>query len=533
MKNKVNDKEILPFNTARKWNGNFEITNSNTIAMNKYVEYKSNTYRCSTIVDLYYYSKLHNVEANIDDVIAMNEISTFFNSISPYSFEQSTDIFMNAKLLDDAIDKYRKYVESAKKYMPWLECVMPRVKTNSEGLATFDFLWYKVKELYMCLNDMKFEVIIGKPGTGKTYEAIQRTKNDGVVQVISLSNLVGNNFVARASRTEGVTSKYTAISYTKARFCDDVCEGTVIFEECSMIDSSVIDIVISKCRSANRVIFLGDTNQLPGFLGFGNVLYGLVSTFPEHVTELSKNHRCSKEVVSTMDSIVDNGVFEHIDDREKTLEMWYDLIKNKENCVVLTLKNDRVDFINETMLSYVASIDDKNTKKVEKLSKVLEENTDDYQKRVNTLEKLFLLALSNDYTIPLRSKSQITTKYEEGGKTKYKVTMFNNELCTCRYHHESSTWYITSNTSRLHCFSTNYFWEVMKYFDMGYAMTVHKSQGLEFDYVWYISPDNAFFENRNLAYVGFTRSKIKTFVTSNNEKMKKLNFKNIFRCFKK
>ena len=498
--------QSLTFNTVRRRHEHLELTNSRTLSNEKYEEYeKSEPY---DYISLYFHHKITGEPAVINDEIFTNEIQHNLNIT-----EKHKDIWIDNSALSNAYRIANAMIAEVKELIPSCTVNITPIKDlfikNDAGMYTFRKWKEGLDKLKSLLVEHDLHIIIGKPGVGKTHYTIDKL-GYGKHLVVTLSNLVGANFVSRFNRSNRIdTATCEFMSYTKARFTPMRNYDTVIFEEASMLSTNELPLMIKCINHCKNVFFCGDTNQLPSFLGFGNILYGLLVEFPDKVVELKENHRCSTEVVNGMESIM-HGSFPKVDSKEDFTATLTDALDNEHDFIIPAFMNSTVRKMNQMCLEHLADAENNSIE--------------------NCIDKILL----KNKKIPLRSTSNQKVKNADGT---YSYMFYNNELCTLtkegQYYVVKSKLYPSHRSQFLSLdFLTLDEQERPKDFALAYAITVHKSQGLEWDDVFFVNDANDWLRTRNLCYVAYTRSKKNTYILSSNESKNtgnKIIYKNIFR----
>lgn len=495
--------QSLTFTTVRRRHEHLELTNSRTLSNEKYEEYeKSKPY---DFISLYFHYKITGEPPVIDDEIFTNEVQHNLDINDKYR-----DIWINGNALSNAYRVANSMLEEIKAFIPTVTVNITPLKNlfvkNNLGMYTFRKWKEDLDKLKNMLSERDLHIIIGKPGVGKTHYTIEQLGKGGHHLVVTLSNLVGANFVSRFNRSS-TAGTCEFMSYTKARFTQLENYDTVIFEEASMLSTNELPLMLKCISHSKNVFFCGDTNQLPSFLGFGNILYGLLQEFPDKVVELKRNHRCSAAVVNGMESIM-NGAFPKVDTKNDFVAALTDALDNEHNLIIPAFSNSKVREMNLACLTHLA---DSEGSSVE-----------------NCIDKILL----KNRKIPLRSTSNQKVKNSDG---KYGYKFYNNELCKLS---KEGPFYVVQSTlypAHREEFMTLDFLtldeqERPRDFALAYSMTVHKSQGLEWDDVFFVNDANDWLRTRNLCYVAYTRSKKNTYILSSNENTgKKIIYNNIFR----
>lgn len=472
---------------------------------------------------------LDNKELDISSIVE-SELSKFIEMP-----QKSADIWFSKLDYEKAIVSFKEAYRSFKKIIreddllsKWADTFKAKnvhVITSTDGkLKTFKSWKDDADKLLQVLSDNsdKLSIVIGEPGTGKTYKAIEDLWKQNTL-VISLSNLVGSNFESRMRKKyKDVTESHGIcdhMSYTKLRYADIadlMAYNAVVFEEASMLSIREAHLIMKLLNiGMQKIFFLGDVDQLPSFLGFGSILYGICEELPSRVMHLKKNWRQQEypELIQEMRHIKSTGTFIHTLSTDIVDQYALSCLDKDEDFICVTFTNAQVSYLNFMLLQHV----------IQKLGKQWIESPDLFDKTVKNVE----LALDNGAKLNLMCRRNIRgEKDKETGRRP--ALMDNNEIC-----------YVTKEGNHFKVQSKMFKDRILKYdtiydifkedFNLGFACTIHKSQGLEFDYVCYYQSGYNANETRNLAYVGYTRSRIKTWVADKNNVKNKIEMKNIFR----
>lgn len=502
----------IQFNTIAydaKHGNRYYLTRSSYLSNEKYEQYKHPAFVPKTLDEAYYYIKF-NGSVKFNEILpSLNIIEN--NIIKKLKIKNKhEDIWFNKNDFKLALEETKKDILSLNMIVKFdmRKMNVPAIIQNGD-LVCFKHIKDELDRLSKSLKSKQnFKILIGEPGTGKTSFAIDLIKKYGSdTTVISLSNLVGANFKARFDKSNDTSICCEFESYTKARFIPKYAK-TVVFEEASMLSSNEIDIMNEFIEYADNVIICGDTNQLPGFLGLGNVLYGLLTEFPKNAIKLTVNHRCPPDVVETMHQIINDGIFPtpsivNYSDAQRTFKTFID---NKEDAMQISFSNDTVDRLNSKAIDYLSK-----------------DKTTDIHGKIENI-------LSQGIRIPIRSKENVKVERKicDRSDDKFTYLFYNGEMCWL--YKNGFDYVVKSKMFNGHVNHYSSVSDILNHFELGYAMTVHKSQGLEFDYVFYYEAENPYFETRNICYVGYTRSKKQSFIIApvNNVKSQ-INYKNIFR----
>ncbi len=281
----------------------------------------------------------------------------------------------------------------------------------------------------------------------------------------------------------------------------------VIVDEMSMVDVNLFYHLLKALRSTTRLVLVGDKDQLPS-VGAGNVLRDMIESQKIHTTQLINIYRQGNDsLIITNAHLINNGKMPIIDNTSKDFfyEPGKDLISNSETIIdLVTNRLPKYFGIKAEEIQVLAPMK-AGPCGTNNLNKRLQltinphfsgvEIESDFTK-FHTGDKI--MQISNNYEMPF-------VKYEENGTTQQGSGVFNGDIG-----------HISKIDPETH--------EVTIYFDDGkickyartdlsqitlaYAITIHKSQGSEFDWVVIpLVPGAPIIITRNLLYTAITRAK--------------------------
>jgi exodeoxyribonuclease V alpha subunit len=270
----------------------------------------------------------------------------------------------------------------------------------------------------------------------------------------------------------------------------------VVVDEASMVDLALMSKLLDALKSGSRLILLGDKDQLAS-VESGAVLADLTVALPEHTLELKKSHR--------------------FDDSIKKLAVAVNLQQEDIAWQILHEGNENIAILEQDLIDYVA------------------EQQTDYLRLIKT-------GAGFDEIYRAFSRFQVLCSNREGknsvSDTNYRVEqkLFGQKLINL-----SGLWYsgrpvmVTQNNSALHLYNGDIgiclpdkdqggklmvFFQrangsVKKYLpgrlphcETVYAMTIHKSQGSEFEEVLIVLPETINpVLTKELLYTAITRAR--------------------------
>lgn len=317
--------------------------------------------------------------------------------------------------------------------------------------------------------NLSLSLICGGPGTGKTFLAIEfidlffNEFPNSIIKILAPTGKVVSNFKEKINEKNFPNLRIQTIhSFINEIKNNDVCAADLILvDEGSMIDAIIFSKLLSHTKDYSRLIILGDPNQLPP-IGIGNIFKDLTQSLSSNTFILSKTLRTNVTKIKKISKkILEEEIFPY---------------------------KNLLDF--ESMCKYLAQ---------EYLS-LLEENN-------NFLTMCVLTPLRQGIWGSLNLNKYI---HEE-------LKKINNQL--------KIPIIITKNIPHLNIWNgeTGFFFQnknyivlnkqkqplnlVHKYFSYNYVMSIHKSQGSEYDLVHILLPPNTEFLSKEILYTAVTRAK--------------------------
>lgn len=356
-------------------------------------------------------------------------------------------------------------------------------------------------------------ILTGGPGTGKT------TTLDGIIKVFEKKNLdialcaptgrAAQRMTEATGRSAMTIHRLLEVEwrnekpYFKRNLRNPLECQAVIVDEMSMVDIFLFDALVEALPFGCRLIMVGDSDQLPP-VNAGNVLHDLIESELLPVVELKEIFRqsMSSNIVMNAHSIVKG---EHIKTDYKEGDFFV-LHKNFPLDAVRTIRDLYVDrlpnsygFDPQTQIQVLCPSKKGDTGTFN-LNKVLQDaiNPADSEKaEVKTEYRLFregdkVMQIKNNYDIRWESK------HNEGDG------VYNGDIGFIERIDNRNGYVIIDFGGRRATYSK----EQLNELELAYAVTVHKSQGSEFEAV--IMPVISVTDKlcyRNLLYTAVTRAK--------------------------
>ena len=442
--------------------------------------------------------KLHNLELDLKIVIEEDKVYLHDLFLSEENISKRIKYLINSK--DNIIKKLDKHIETIE--------IDSSIKYND-----------RQKEAIRNALVKKFLIITGGPGTGKTtiikaivklYKEINKLKYEKLKEEIVLLAPTGRaskritesskhpaSTIHRFLKWNKETDKFAVNEYNKSK------AKIVIIDEASMVDVSLFNSLLKGLSVDCSIILVGDANQLPS-VGPGQVLNDIINTNTSNIINLEYLYR-QKE-------------------GSNIINLAYDInsgLINKNNLV------SDVTFINSDSYNLI-----ENIKEVSKEFK--NKNYNDFQvlvpmyKGINGIDNMNVI-LQEIFNPRSNKKNEIkygNVIYRENDKILQLTNMpdenvFNGDIGKI-ISIEKSEILIDFDSNIVRYTPSNYI-----NFKHGYAISIHKAQGSEFESVLIpIVNDYSKMLYRKLYYTAVTRAKKKLFIVGDINTLTKASINN-------
>lgn len=430
------------------------------------------------------------------------------------------EVYEDERLIEEKVSQLlkEKYpVFDASKYLPGNKPEGIRQKDYDEAVK-------KQAEALKKLISNGFTILSGKAGTGKTSTIkalIDSIKDDEDFLLLAptgkASDVLGNATKQKAQTihrflknkgwlNEGYwTFKKTGGQIVKVR--------NLVIDEASMVNLNLMATLFRAIDSEylKRIILIGDSKQLPP-IGYGKPFFDiyahLKNKHPENLVELEVILRTEGR------NILELAEFFATDDKLRKEEILESLVKDKN------LKDREIGFWSnkDELYNKIEEILSKESdkfpgaKNYEKFNNMIKKS--DYIEILSPLKKDIGGTLLTNQFIQNESEFKKRLKAYKNDfkwldkviqvKNDYTKEIFNGMLGILSNQNE-----VTFSAKKVHF---NYD-ELKENIVLGYAITVHKSQGSEFDVVIFILPSGYDrFITTELLYTGLTRPKTRLYL---------------------
>lgn len=373
----------------------------------------------------------------------------------------------------------------------------------------------QINAIDTCLNNM-ISIVTGGPGTGKTtiikciIDILEIQKKDYVLCAPT------GRAAKRITQTTGKEAKtlHRLLEISKIDDNDidmfyeyqvkQIEEEVVIIDEASMIDIMMMNNLVKGIKPNTQLIIVGDVNQLPS-VGPGSVLKDIILSDVVPTVELKQIYRQSaKSDIIVNAHKVNDGIYPEF--KSKDTDLFFIPTKTIEQTVAeisslisYRLKNYApLDIVKDIQILTPVKKTELGTIHLnEEIQELLNPKSED-KNQIEFASKIFrendkVMQIVNNYD----KKYSIEGKFFEG--------IYNGDIGYIKsIDKEEEKLYVEFDDERL----VEYDFEELDELEHSYAITIHKSQGSEFDYV--ILPIFTGYKKlltRNLLYTAMTRAK--------------------------
>lgn len=292
----------------------------------------------------------------------------------------------------------------------------------------------------------------------------------------------------------------------------------IIIDEMSMVDVNLFYHLLKAIRSTTRLIMVGDKDQLPS-VGAGNVLRDLIESGKVHTTQLVNIYRQGNDsLIITNAHLINNGKMPIIDNTSKDFfyEAGKDLISNSETIVDLVTTRLPNYFGYKPQDIQVLAPMKAGPCGIDNLNKRLQMTINPHFSGVE-LSTDFTKYHVGDKIMQITNNYEMSfVRYEENGTIQEGSGVFNGDIGYITQI-EPETFEITVrfDDGKICRYTRADLFQIT----LAYAITIHKSQGSEFDCVVIpLVPGAPIIITRNLLYTAITRAK-KTVVLVGSKQM--------------
>lgn len=279
----------------------------------------------------------------------------------------------------------------------------------------------------------------------------------------------------------------------------------LIVDEMSMVDSCLFEALLRAISVTCKLILVGDSDQLPS-VGAGNVLKDIIDSGVMSVITLKEVFRQAQEsgIVMNAHRIVEGGRIDW-SKREKDFAFMQRLdFDSMQDLVVDLCKNRLTKYGFSPESIQVLSPTKKGPSGTRDLNKILQQELNPPEKGKAELKTRFNIYRMGDKVMQTRNDYDVIWEKETNGETETGVGVFNGDIGVVIGIDKLRKTATIDFDGRVAEFSG----DMLDDLELAYAVTVHKSQGSEYEAVVLTilgGPDMVYY--RNLLYTAVTRAK--------------------------
>jgi len=294
-------------------------------------------------------------------------------------------------------------------------------------------------------------IITGGPGTGKTYSAIQIIKKMDTKTIVAAPT--GKAAAHLMSKIDLPIKGGTLHSLLTGEPLD---ANLIIVDECSMIDPIIFAKLLSATPDEATLILMGDVHQLPAVEG-GSIFKDLIDSGQIPTTTLTKCHRSDqKEILDLATAILNNTIND---------------IRN----IDLGFSQNNIEKIYQNLWRYVKDKDFTSFRILSTLRKG--------PLGTNALNRFLFEKFSPADTYPIL----ITQSDKKTGLSNGETGLLSGDIATFG--------------------DLQFPKSQLPPFEYAYCISVHKSQGSEYNDVLFLVPDGSESFGKEVLYTAVTRAK--------------------------
>ena len=481
----------------------------------------------------------YNGNTCVEKNVLVNFVKNKLNANEEYieenliSLKASDEIVLESR--DDETDwYYLKPLYTAEKNVAERIYMMNRSK-NVKHIDNFEkelakqeksleiILSEKQREALKGVNENNVSIITGGPGTGKTTIIkslidIYKSKKKKVVLCAPTGRAA-----KKMSEATGEEAKTIHRLLEIGKIDDDrlsnvdvdfkpIDADVIVIDEMSMVDIFIMNYITKAIYLGTKLVLVGDSNQLPS-VGAGSVLKDLIESNTVPTVNLDKIFRqaAKSDIIVNAHKVNNGEMFVDKKEREESNnDFFYINESNIEKIVsqIVSLSTGRLSKYGDYDFSkdiQVLTPTKKGALGTKELNRVLQENINPEKKGKKERKYGDITFREGDRVMQVKNNYDIFWDREIDGFYETGTGVFNGEFGKIeKIDNEEKQIKIEFDDGKI----AWYMFSELEQLELAYAITIHKSQGSEFNVVIMALPQAApMLLTKNLLYTGITRAK--------------------------
>lgn len=384
-------------------------------------------------------------------------------------------------------------------------CEKKNVDLNND-YSENEFLSVNQKSILSnALSKSSIAVITGAAGTGKTtlIKEFIKNNNDKRILCLTTTNTANNNLKIKDYKSNVTYSNISKFESEKAHEIYDV----IVVDESSFVSTKSVEQIL-RLYSGSSFLLVGDPEQIES-IDFGNWFELLLSIL------------CNKNVVYMLDK-------EYRTNEDGLLNVWHEVRNGKKNNILELLSayemsekiNDEIFNINENEVVLCLNYD--GLYGINNVNRYLQASNPniafEYQQNLYKIGDpvIFIINEYSAYGIYNNLKGKIVDIQDNEEDIKFKIQLFDTMDFACRLSNEIiitkevDSYYAIVEKEKFYNdkYDTDMDSRTKLPFQISYAMSIHKAQGLEFDSVKIVITKEADeLITKNIFYTAVTRAR--------------------------
>lgn len=376
--------------------------------------------------------------------------------------------------------------------------------TMSENEIEYDVDQQRAIEL-IASGDNRISIITGGPGTGKTtivksalrHASLYRKRVALVAPTGKAAKRI-REVVGRQTSTIHRLLGYTGEGYGGEKLKEDV----ILADEASMIDVEMGYELMRALKSDGRLVFVGDADQLPS-VGAGSLLRDLIDSGHVPTVRLKTLHRSAQEswICTNAPRILAGEMFDTEERSDFVLHQAADTEETIDTIVQMMMHHAADFWDGKFQLLTPQNVGDLGTEILNnEIAVNLNPSRDEHDMIELAIPKATMQSFlgHNDRVIQVQNN--------------YRLDVFNGEIGTVD-RIEKGKVYVRFDNRMVEYTAPAAAYELR----LAYALTIHKSQGSEWDHVAVVCHGmHSRMWSRQLLYTAVTRSKKAVYIVGND-----------------